>query len=265
MFDLWGAMPDVFLIGLGIGYSRLAAEVNVTIGAGGWCLIGAAFMAMITRATIERRRVWRGIMNPAIPDDPGRFGCMACELVVPGSAEGGRCPRCRARLWRRKPEALRYSIALTAAGLLLYPVAMIWPISALQWVGGDFRHTLISAVMRLVDANLWFLAACVFTTSIAIPFVKLAGMVWLYVSVRRRSARHLVFKTRFYRTVDELGRWSTMDVFTVVVYMPLVRFGQLATVNVGTGLPALLAVVVLTMFASRAFDPRLLWDAGRPA
>ena len=97
---------------------------------------------------------------------------------------------------------------------------------------------------------------CIFTTSIAIPFVKLVGMVWFYVSVHRRSTRHLVAKTRLYRVIDELGRWSTMDVFTVAVYMPLVQFGQLATVRVGGGLPALLAVVVLTMLASRFFDPR---------
>jgi paraquat-inducible protein A len=134
----------------------------------------------------------------------------------------------------------------------------------LDWVKGSSPHTLFSAVDRLIGANLWFLAGCVFTTSIAIPFVKLAGMSWFYISVHQHSTRHLVAKTRFYRIIDELGRWSTMDVFTVVVYMPLVQFGQLATVQVGGGLPALLAVVVLTMLASRFFDPRLLWDAVIP-
>ena len=258
--DLW-AMPDVFLIGCAIGYSRLAPYVDVTIGPGGWCLIGAAFMAMITRGSIERRRIWRSIMAPEPPEDDDAFGCVSCEMLVPASMEGGRCPRCRQRLWRRKPNALRQSLALTAAGLVLYPVAMILPISVFDWVEGRWPHTLPSAVGRLIGAHFWFLAACVFTTSIAIPFVKLAGMGWFYVSVWRGSTRHLVFKTRLFRAIDELGRWSTMDVFTVVVYMPLVQFGQLATVRVGEGLPALLAVVVLTMMASRVFDPRLLWNA----
>ena len=157
------------------------------------------------------------------------------------------------------------ALALTVAGLMLYPIANIYPLSMLDWFGGSMQHTLMSSVQQLLGAELYFLAACIFTTSIAIPFIKLATMLWLYISVRRRSARRLVLKTRLYRIVEELGRWSTMDVFTVVVYAPLLQFGQLASVKVGIGLPALLAVVVLTMMASRAFDPRLLWDVERPA
>ncbi len=258
--DLW-AMPDVFLIGCAIGYSRLAPFARVTIGPGGWCFIAAALMAMLTRATLQRRGIWRSIMAPPAASSAGAFACSGCDMVMAAHTEGGRCPRCGQRLWRRRPNAMTYSFAFTLAGLLLYPVANLYPISVLDWAEGTSPHTLFSAVDRLIGANLWFLAGCVFTTSIAIPFVKLAGMVWLYVSVHRRSTRHLVLKTRFYRAIDELGRWSTMDVFTVAVYMPMIQFGQLATVRVGDGLPALLAVVVLTMLASRFFDPRLLWDS----
>ena len=262
--DAW-AMPDVFLVGCAIGYSRLAPFARVSIGAGGWCFIGAAAMAMLTRATLDRARVWRAIGRPPTAAEPDSFSCTGCDLVVNKGSEGDPCPRCGQRLWRRRRFDMTISLAVTLAGLLLYPVANFYPISVLDWAGGTSRHTLFSAVGRLIGANLWFLAGCVFTTSIAIPFVKLAAMLWFYLSVRRRSTRHLVFKTRFYRVIDELGRWSTMDVFTVAVYMPLVQFGQLATVKIAGGLPALLAVVVLTMIASRCFDPRLLWDAAEIA
>jgi len=258
--DLW-AMPDVFLIGCAIGYSRLAPYADVQIGAGGWCFLGAAAGAMLTRAVMERRRIWRSIAAEADAVGVDGFGCPGCQLVVPADAEGGRCPRCAHSLWRRRPAAVQRAVALTLAGLLLYPVANLYAISTLDYFAGRWPHTLFSSVERLAGADLWFLAGCVFTTSIAIPFVKLVGMFWFVLSVRRRSTRHLVFKTRCYRVIDELGRWSAMDVFTVAVYMPMLQFGQLATVRVGRGLPALLAVVLLTMAASRCFDPRLLWDA----
>ena len=266
--DLW-AMPDVYLIGCAIGFSRIAPFANVRIGAGGWCFIGAALMAMLTRAVMERRRIWRSIGTHASALQPGEsmadaLSCPGCQLVLPAASEGARCPRCLSRLWRRRPGAMTYAVALTCGGLLLYPVANLFPISVLAYFAGKSPHTLFSAVERLIGANLYFLAACVFTTSIAIPFIKLVSMAWFTWSVRRRSTRHLVFKTRLYRAIDELGRWSTMDVFTVAVYMPMLQFGQLASVRVGQGLPALLAVVVLTMLASRCFDPRLLWD-GVPA
>jgi paraquat-inducible protein A len=43
----------------------------------------------------------------------------------------------------------------------------------------------------------------------------------------------------------------------------LVQIRSLATVRAGTGAIAFGAVVVLTMFASMKFDPRLIWDPVR--
>src|SRR5690348_11857025 len=61
--DLW-AMPDVFLIGCAIGYSRIEPYAPVKIGGGGWCIIGAALLAMMTRASLDRRAIWRHIQVP---------------------------------------------------------------------------------------------------------------------------------------------------------------------------------------------------------
>jgi paraquat-inducible protein A len=38
VLDLW-TMPDVFLLGCAVGYSRVVAFVPVHIGAGGWCFM----------------------------------------------------------------------------------------------------------------------------------------------------------------------------------------------------------------------------------
>jgi paraquat-inducible protein A len=140
-------------------------------------------------------------------------------------------------------------------------LANAFPLSVITLAGQQTGHTLFSSVMRLVDANLLPLAIIIFTTSIGIPFLKLVGMCWLFLSVWRRSRRHLIAKTRVFRIIDEIGRWSNADIFTLVVYMPLVQFGQLAQVNLGNGTPALQMLVVVTMFASTVFDQRFVWDA----
>jgi paraquat-inducible protein A len=49
-------------------------------------------------------------------------------------------------------------------------------------------------------------------------------------------------------------------VLVVVLLVAMVRFGALASVQAEPGLLAFGAVVVLTMLASEAFDPRLIWD-----
>jgi paraquat-inducible protein A len=50
-----------------------------------------------------------------------------------------------------------------------------------------------------------------------------------------------------------------LDVYVVVLLAATVRFGPLASVGAGLGLISFTAVVVLTMFATWSFDPRLIW------
>lgn len=84
------------------------------------------------------------------------------------------------------------------------------------------------------------------------------------LAIRRRSSKALVFKTKLYRLIDELGRWSNVDVFTLAVFVPMIQFGSLATASADVGATAFILVVTITMLASRTFDPRLLWDAAQP-
>ena len=54
-----------------------------------------------------------------------------------------------------------------------------------------------------------------------------------------------------------------LDIFVVAMLVALVQLQALATIQAGTGAVAFGAVVVLTMFAAMAFDPRLIWDPQR--
>jgi paraquat-inducible protein A len=259
--DPW-AMPDVFLIGCAIGYSRIEPYAPVTIGAGGWSVICAALMAMLTRACLDRRSIWRFIEAPAVRlDESQHVSCTVCDLLLPASRQGQRCPRCGQRVWKRKRDAVTRAAALTTAGFVLYPVANIYPMSLFSSALVQTSHTIFTGVLDLVHAHLWPLACLVFTASIGIPFIKLVGMAWFLVSIKRKSNRKLIFKTELYRVIDEIGRWSNMDVYTIAVFTPMVQLGQIAHFHAGMGTPAFLAVVVFTMIASENFDPRLMWDA----
>ena len=45
----------------------------------------------------------------------------------------------------------------------------------------------------------------------------------------------------------------------------IVQFGTIVTITPGTGAIAFASVVILTMFAARSFDPRLIWDSPEEA
>jgi len=101
-----------------------------------------------------------------------------------------------------------------------------------------------------------------------IPLGKLLALAYVLVTVARRSARSARERTRLYRTVEFIGRWSMLDVFVDTFVVALVQVSPLMSVEPGPGVVYFMAVVVLTMFAAQSFDPRLIWDAaetGRPA
>ena len=51
-----------------------------------------------------------------------------------------------------------------------------------------------------------------------------------------------------------------LDVYVVRILVALVQLKPLATIQPGHAAAAFGAVVVLTMFAAMAFDPRILWE-----
>lgn len=260
--DAW-AMTDVFLLGGLVGYSRVAAQVPVHIEVGGICLMLASACAMLSRATLDRRSIWRSLAPQSMPasKDEALISCPCCDLVVPARREGSRCPRCSAPLRARKPSSSRRTLALLVTGLVLYVSANVFPMSTDTQLGTHSRHRIIDGIGELFQADLWPLGVLIFITSIAIPLLKLLGLGWLLGSVHRRSDRLLIGKTKLYRVIQEIGRWSSVDVFTIVVFLPLLTFGPLASAHAGLGATAFLLVVASTMLAASTFDPRDLWDA----
>ena len=52
-----------------------------------------------------------------------------------------------------------------------------------------------------------------------------------------------------------------IDIFATMMLTALAHFGWLGSVRPGLGATAFCGVVALTMWASKIFDPRVMWDA----
>ncbi|MEX3786286.1 paraquat-inducible protein A [Paraburkholderia sp. BR14374] len=258
--DIW-AMPDVYLVGCFVGYARVTQNLTGTIAPGGYCFIAAALLSMLTRAALDRRTVWRAIATDnELPEHEAPLSCTVCDLVVPMSQEGRPCPRCALTLRARKTDAVVRAAALSLAALVLTIPANVFPMTSSTQLGHIESTRVIDGVYQLFHVGLWPLGILIICTSIVIPVAKIVGMGWFIVSVRRRSRRHLRVKAHLYRLIDELGRWSFVDVFTIAAFVPLIQFDGIASARPAIGATAFALVVFLTMAASRAFDPRLMWD-----
>ncbi len=190
-------------------------------------------------------------------------GCQVCGLVseVRGPMESARCPRCDAPLHRHATLRLQRCWAWLAAAAVLYVPANLLPVmSTGDVLRGNARHTILGGIVELWTADEWVLALIVFVASIVVPLLKMAALTLLAWTAQRGSAWAPAERTRLYRLVEAVGHWSMLDVLVVVLLVRLVRFGALASVQPEAGLLAFGAVVVLTMLASEAFDPRLIWD-----
>ncbi|MDH3916317.1 MAG: paraquat-inducible protein A, partial [Chromatiales bacterium] len=55
--------------------------------------------------------------------------------------------------------------------------------------------------------------------------------------------------------------WSMVALSLVTVLVALVQLGFLANIQAGPGALYFSMVVIITMFAAMAFDPRLIWDS----
>ena len=265
--DIW-AMLDVYLLAGFVGYYRLihVGAAQVLIEPGGACFIAAGVLTMLSRATLDARTVWRAIGGETHPSPAARaIACLGCDLVQPPAREGCPCPRCGARLRTRKPDALPWTTALLITSFVLLFPANLYPMNISNQLGQQVNYTIFTGVSDLFKSGLWPLGALIFCTSILTPALKIFGIGWCVVSVRRRSARHLVVKTRVLRVVAELGRWSKTDPLAIVFFVPLMNFGALGSAHAGWGATAFMLMTFITMVASVTFDPRLMWDAATGA
>jgi paraquat-inducible protein A len=160
----------------------------------------------------------------------------------------------------RRPGSLTTTAAFTLAGYILYLPANVLPVLRITRFGQTESYTILGGVRDLAEAGLWPLALLVLFASILVPVLKLAGLTWFLIAIRWRSQRLLRARTILYRLIDFIGRWSNIDVFMISIVSSLLQFGTLTTVDPGPGIASFAAVVVLTMIAARAFDPRLMWD-----
>jgi paraquat-inducible protein A len=189
-------------------------------------------------------------------------GFALCEVCgrLGKIAEGERCRRCGTLLHQRRPLSLQRSWALLIAAYALYLPANLLPIMETQSLFGVQSDTIMSGVAFLWHSGSWVLALVVFSASIVVPLLKLLSLTALLISVQRHHPGPALPRARLYRLLELIGRWSMLDVYVVAILVALVQAQSLATMAPGPGVLPFAAVVVLSMLATMAFDPRLIWD-----
>jgi paraquat-inducible protein A len=193
----------------------------------------------------------------------GLQSCEACGLLSrPGQGEEvGRCPRCDEELEFRKRASFQRTWAYLIAAAICYIPANVLPVLTTTTAAGADSDTILQGVVLLWSPTGWPLSIIVLVASIMIPSAKILALGYLLISSQRGSSANSEQRIRMYRMVEFVGRWSMVDVFVDTFTAALIQLQPLMSVEPGPGLIFFAAVVVFTMLAVEAFDPRLIWDA----
>ena len=255
------AMIEVFLLGAAIAYTRLEKLANVAIHPALWALMGVMLATVAAEATIDAEAIWDAAEKGRdLHDTKDCLMCEGCGRLEP-NRPGEVCYRCGATVHVRRPNAVLNTWALLLAAMLLYIPANVLPVMTIHQFGRGEPNTILSGVIELGEAHLWPLAILVFAASFVVPMFKLVGILTMLVTTYYRTPRWLRGRTRLFRFIDAIGRWSMIDVFMLANLVGLVHMGYLASIMPNWGAAAFAGVVILTMFAAETFDPRLMWDA----
>ena len=193
-----------------------------------------------------------------VPDAIVCEGCDAIYRRVPlGSCEIARCARCGTELDRHAGGQSARVLPLTVASLILFVIANLFPIVAIELQGLRSETTLAGAVVALGAEGMPVVAMLVLATTILFPLLQLCILFYLLVPMayERRPAGFSVLV----RLMQAVRPWGMIEVFLLGVLVAIVKLSSLAEVVAGPALWAFMGLTVL-LTAVLSFNPRTFWE-----
>lgn len=186
--------------------------------------------------------------------------CRTCYKTFPASSEPSHCPRCHALTYKRIPNSLQKTWALTITALILFIPANVYPIMTISYLGQDEQNTILSGVVLLAQEGMLPIALIVFIASITVPLLKLICLIALMIAARRAELYTAKQHLLMYRILKFIGRWSMLDIFVLGLLVSLVQLGALSTIRPDPAALYFAMMVIFTLLAANTFDTRLLFD-----
>jgi len=259
------SMLEVFLLSMVVASVKMADMAVLYLEVATYTLFILVGVLILAVFYLDKTKLWSWINTNnyyTTSVEEKIYDCRVCHAMVGESVVHSRktCPRCDTDIHWRIPNSLQKTTALLIAAVVLYIPANVLPIMTYSTLGAVETDTILSGVIALVGAKLYWVAAVVFTASIGVPIFKLMILAYLVIAVRWKIKLGVKHRAFLFRLTEVLGRWSMVDVFVVTLFVALVQFGFVYTVEPEGAIIAFAAVVVITMVAAETFDPRLLWD-----
>lgn len=188
--------------------------------------------------------------------------CHCCGLIhqVPSLNDNQRasCTRCGsvfARTGNLVHSASRTAAAALGAFVLFWP-AILLPILEIEKLGLRSKSSILSGTFELFHHGSYFVCGVVFLFSIIFPLTKIVLLLELSL-LEMLHRKHKAFTLRL---MEQLGKWSMMDVMLLAFLVMLVKLGDMVEFHFGPAIIAFVLCVAMSMIASITFDPHAIWE-----
>ena len=193
--------------------------------------------------------------------DRGLAGCHICGQVIElHDKTYALCPRCDSKVHYRKRGSITRAWAFLISAFVMYIPANTEPMMHTVSLGHESSDTILSGVLYFLSHGDWLIALVIFSASVMIPILKMMVIAYILIMVQSGATTRKIESTRLYMIAELMGKWSMIDVFVVALLAALIQLGVLTSIQPGPAGMAFAAVVILTMFAAMALDPKLIWS-----
>lgn len=275
--DEW-AMAEVYMLGIFLSIIKLQSMGRLDFNLGFFCFCSLSLVTVASSAVKDDKAFWRLIDSRSKGTSPmlksrvgltareaGIIRCHECSLLVSAipSAKNTRlrCPRCMASIHTRKPGSINKTWALIICSFILFIPANLLPIMRVDYFGRPEITTIMDGIVYFFKDGDYLIGTIIFMASILVPLFKIIGVVVILLSIQFGWQNWLLHKTKMFRFVHFIGRWSFLDIFVIALLTSMIQFGALSSIAASPAARYFTAVVITTMFAAIVLDPRILWDS----
>ncbi|HCE68812.1 MAG TPA: paraquat-inducible protein A [Geobacter sp.] len=190
------------------------------------------------------------------------IACHDCDLLqreIPlkrGCAAS--CRRCGAVLYRNATDSIDRTLAYTLAAAVLFVIANLFPIFAIEVQEAGSEINLFGAVQSLWDKQMHSVSLLVFLTTILIPALELITMTYLLLPLKFHSVPAGAYI--LLGMLKIVKPWGMIEVLMLGVLVSLVKLTSSFKVIPGIALWSFGALTLLLAAAAATFSARDVWE-----
>lgn len=189
------------------------------------------------------------------------ISCKNCHKVYERkNHESFICTKCHHKVSKRVKNSLQISLALCICAILLYIPAMLYPMMEVTQFGVKIESTIIEGVISFLNMKSYFIAFVIFFASVAIPIVKLVGLLFIFTTLKIKVKIKKRTKNIMYNIIEIIGKWSMIDIYVVAILASIVQLDEIFNIKGGIAASSFSLMVITTMIAAHNFDTRIIWD-----